>query len=100
MSNVRRLVNVPVELVAQYSEALSAAQQLAPVSEQSLYALHKKELERLNAFVSSGASAQVIAAHIARERRTFGWSFLSGTHGARVEHAFHDLASALERQCT
>ena len=83
-------------LVAQYREALVAGALLAPERERPEYASHSQELERLESLLSSGSTSRA-AAIVKGERRAFGWSFLSGSHGERVETAFHALASALEQ---
>ncbi|MDH5222239.1 MAG: hypothetical protein OEW94_13560 [Betaproteobacteria bacterium] len=85
------------ELIAQYRSSLEASEPLAPPGEQSSYARHKHELERLCALLDGKAVSAEIAAVVASERRVFGRSFLSGEHGARVESAFHQLASTLEK---
>ncbi len=87
------------DLMDTYRDALLAAALLAPSSEKSLYALHEKGLGRLTQLIQSGAPANEIASLVANERRAFGWSFLSGEHGTRVESAFHALASHLEAMC-
>ena len=86
-------------LIAQYREALAGGAALASADERKLYALHTKELEHLLELLSSGAPYADIAKLIATERRAFGWSFLAGPHGERVERAFHALAAVLETQC-
>jgi hypothetical protein len=83
-------------LVAEYRSALQAAEPLAPPDERSLYVLHTRELEHLCSLLGAKASSAAIAAAVARGRRAFGRSFLSGEHGAQTERAFHLLAAALE----
>jgi len=89
-------MEIPVSLLAEYRAALVEGSGLAPPEEQSLYALHSRELEQLVALTSSAAGSAQIASLLASERRAFGWSFLSGEHGARVERAFHALAASVE----
>lgn len=83
-------------LVKAYRTALLEATPFAPHNEQSLYALHQKQLECLISLLQSNASQSEIALLLKQERRAYGWSFLSGSHGARVESAFHALSSHLE----
>lgn len=83
-------------LVATYRSVLQESEPLAPPEEQRLYSHHSEDLARLSSLLDAQASSADIAALVAAERRAFGWAFLSGEHGARVEHAFHLLASALE----
>lgn len=83
-------------LIAEYRATLQASEPLAQPEERHLYAHHLQELSQICTLLSAGASSSSIAAVVASERRAFGWSFLSGEHGARVERAFHLLASALE----
>jgi hypothetical protein len=83
-------------LVAMYRSVLQESEPLAPPEEQRLYFHHSNELARLSSLLDVQASSADIAALVAGERRAFGWAFLSGEHGARVESAFHLLASALE----
>jgi len=87
-------------LLATYRQALAEARPHAPPSEESLYALHMREAERLAGLLETGASSHAVAELIGSERRSFGWAYLSGTYGDRVERAFHALASQLEQQCT
>ena len=84
-------------LLSEYREALSAAMSLASAEEQPLYVLHAQSLEQLTLLLSAQGPTRDIARTVARERRAFGWSFLPGTPGERVETAFHALASELER---
>ena len=84
------------DLVATYRSVLKESEPLAPPEEQRLYSHHSEELARLSSLLDARAPSADIAAVVAGERRAFGWAFLSGEHGARVEHAFHLLASALE----
>ncbi len=91
-------MNQQLQLLEQYREAIAHALLVAPIEEHSLYTSHKQELERLGTLLSSGSSASAAALVIASERRAFGWSFLPGAHGARVESAFHALASLIEQQ--
>lgn len=88
----------PLLLVAQCLEALAEGAPLAPVEERPQYASHTVALERLAELLSTNSSSQAVAAVMARERRAFGWSFLSGSHGERVEAAFHALASVLAQR--
>jgi len=83
-------------LVATYRSVLQESEPLAPPEEQRLYSHHSGELSRLSSLLHAQAPSADIAAVVAGERRAFGWAFLSGEHGARVEHAFHQLACALE----
>jgi hypothetical protein len=83
-------------LIAEYRATLQASEPLAPLEERRSYAHHIQELSQLCSLLSAGAPSSSIAAVVVGERRAFGWSFLSGEHGARVEQAFHLLASALE----
>ncbi|MDO8772341.1 MAG: hypothetical protein Q7K57_27295 [Burkholderiaceae bacterium] len=91
-------MQVPSDLASQYKEALVAGAKLAPPSEHDLYSLHLREFDLLCSLVDSGAPSETIAAKISSERRAFGWSYLSGTHGERAETAFHAFAAALESQ--
>lgn len=90
-------MDVPVELLERYRHALVEGARLAPASEQHLYALHAEELETLTALLTA-SSVDAIRKHVERELRAFGWFSLSGEHGARVESAFHALASRLKQQ--
>jgi len=83
-------------LITEYRSALLASEPLAPTEERRIYAHHSQELARLWPLLDAKAPSAEIAAVVAGERRAFGWSFLSGEHGAQVERAFHLLASALE----
>lgn len=83
-------------LVATYRSVLQESEPLAPPEERRLYSRHREELARLSALLDAQAPSADIAALVAGERRAFGWAFLSGEYGARVERAFHLLASALE----
>lgn len=91
-------MNQQLQLLEKYREAIAQALLVAPIEEHSLYTSHEQELERLGALLSSASSASAAALVIAGERRAFGWSFLPGAHGARVESAFHVLASHIEQQ--
>lgn len=87
-----------LHLLEEYSVAMADALRVAPIKEQSLYTLHAQELERLSMLLQSAAPMGEVASLLAGERRAFGWSFLSGSHGERVERAFHALASFLEQR--
>ncbi len=89
-------MQMPVSLLAEYRAALVEGAGLAPPEEQSLYASHSRELEQIVALASIASGLGQLAALLATERRAFGWSFLSGEHGARVESAFQALAAALK----
>jgi hypothetical protein len=69
---------------------------VAPLEEHSLYTGHVQELNRVRALVASGAPVGALAPVVSAERRAFGWSFLPGAHGSRVESAFHAFASFVE----
>lgn len=85
------------QLLEEYRCALSSGVVDAPADERGLYELHMQSLEQLAALLSADSPAGAIAVAVASERRSFGWSYLSGAGGERVERAFHTLASELER---
>ena len=91
-------MGISIELLRKYKEELTLGAPLAPIEEQSLYALHTQQLHQLNTLLSSAPDPKAIHEFVAEERRAFGRSFLSGEHGGRIERAFHELASALEKQ--
>jgi hypothetical protein len=83
------------ELLRTYRALLEQAASRAPTAERALYDDHRAALGRLDEALGRGALDEA-AAIVARERRTFGWSFLEGLEGRDVERAFADLAAALE----
>ena len=84
-------------LLEDYRSAIAEAQRVAPFEEPALYAMHIGELERLSVMLLAKSSASEVASLLKNERRSFGWSYLPGAHGERVESAFHALASFLEQ---
>jgi hypothetical protein len=84
-------------LIEDYQAALHLAEALAPPSERQLYEQHGKALAQLCGLLSAEAPSSEIAAAVASERRAFGWSYLPGAHGERVETAFGVLAKALDQ---
>jgi len=91
-------MQVREELIAEYRASLLAGQGLAPEGERSLYTLHLAELKSLEELLDRSASPEAIFKFISTERRSFGWSYLSGAHGEQVEKRFHALASEIESQ--
>ena len=95
-ANVRRRMDLPASLVSEYRAALVTGAALAPAEEVRLYALHSESLDQLVALAGRPALGSELSSLLAKERRAYGWSFLSGEHGARAERAFDTLASSLE----
>jgi hypothetical protein len=83
------------DLIRDYETRLGAAALLATDSEQRLYALHLDELRTLKSLLASDAPADAVSELLRRERRAYGWSYLSGAHGERAERAFYALMAAL-----
>ena len=96
---VMPLANTLQALIDAYQSALLSGLPASP-SESTLYAAHDASLQKLKALLTEAGNQQAIAELLAHERRGFGWSFLSGTHGKIVEEAFNALASALEQSQT
>ena len=91
-------MGISIELLTKYKEELTLGGPVVPMEEQSLYALHKQQLQQLSTLLSSAPDPKAIRELVAAQRQAFGRSFLSGEHGDRIERAFHALASALEEQ--
>ena len=91
-------VDVLPELIRSYKEALDSALALEPNPERSLYVKHKAALEELESLIANSASVESIRTLLYHERRSFGWAYLPGDHGLRVESAFNELANSLEHQ--
>jgi hypothetical protein len=70
----------------------------APEDERSLYEIHLSALNDLERLLVSRAGVEEIAIEIWRERRSYGWSYLSGPCGSFVEGQFHELATLIETQ--
>jgi hypothetical protein len=92
-------MKVPAQHLDAYRAALAAGAFSAPETEKRLFALHAHALFDLSEALSMERPVQDILALLGRERRTFGWSFLSGPLGGEVERAFNALANELEQQC-
>jgi len=83
-------------LIEEYQAALLSGSPIA-LAESKLYAEHESSLHQLKALLAEQGNHEAIAELLARERRSYGWSFLSGTHGERVEQSFNALANAVEQ---
>ncbi len=90
-------MNLSPALLSQYREALAAAEVAAPESERSLITSHGAALAALTELLTDGAADEAILSLVRSERRSFGWSFLSGSAGEAAERAFHALALEVER---
>jgi hypothetical protein len=88
--------NVAIELLQLYRLRLNAGASQSPASEVSLYASHQEALGELENAMEQNALESVLGI-LKKERRAFGWSFLSGDMGNEVESAFHRLATELEK---
>ena len=84
-----------IGLLRTYRALLEQAALRAPTAERALYDEHRAALGRLDEALKRGA-LDAAAAIVAKERGTFGWSFLEGPEGEQVERAFAALAAALE----
>jgi hypothetical protein len=83
------------DALAQYIRILAkSADSTHDANSRPLYDLHLAEAARLFAELRAGDLAAV-RAHIARERRAFGWSFLPGREGEVAEHAWDEFAKLL-----
>jgi len=86
--------NLPL-LIEEYQAALLFGSSITP-AESTLYATHESSLRELKELLAQQGSNQAISELLERERRSYGWSYLSGTHGEKVEQAFNALADAVE----
>jgi hypothetical protein len=84
-----------LNLLQDYRARLEAGAMHALASERQLYALHVKAADDLGQALAQGSFNDILRI-VASERRAFGWSFLSGSHGAAAESAFTSLATELE----
>lgn len=84
------------ELISTYEKALTAAGTRAPSSEKVYYDLHLRALDELKSLILSDTTYVEIFELLKAERRQFGWSYLSGDCGERVEKAFYDLFRDVE----
>ncbi len=91
-------MNCPSEQLLEYLDALHSGIAVAPASEQALYLQHTKALEEITILISQSNAGGVLSL-LQSENRNFGWSFLSGPAGERVEKAFTELSKALQSQC-
>jgi hypothetical protein len=94
----RKRIRVPRALIEDYRSALMSGINRAPEDERSLYEIHLSALNDLEKLLVSRARVEEIAIEIWRERRSYGWSYLSGTYGSLVEGQFHELATLIESQ--
>jgi len=83
-------------LIEEYQAALRA---WAPTTlqESTLLAEHEASLQRLMSLLAESDAHQAMCELIEQERRSYGWSFLSGMQGEKVEQAFNTLANAIEQ---
>ena len=94
----RKRIKVPPDLIERYRAALLSGLSEAPEGERPHYEIHLRALQDLVKEIDEKESVESIGVHISRERRSYGWSYLSGQHGSRVEGAFHELATLIEEQ--
>jgi len=86
-----------MESLAQYVGALLESADTTHRSEnRPRYERHLAQAARMFYAIRRDPALVQLSAVVAEERRAFGWSFLSGDDGARVEHEFNAFAQAVE----
>ena len=88
--------NVQRMLISAYREALEGALEIDHSQERIHYLRHKEILDELESLLANSANTESIQTLLGKERRSFGWTYLSGDHGSRVESAFNALANGFE----
>lgn len=94
----RKRIKVPPEMVANYRAALISGLESAPESERALYEIHLSALDELEKSLALKENVEETALQIWGERRSHGWSYLSGQEGSLVTGLFHEMATLVENQ--
>jgi hypothetical protein len=81
-----------------YRFALESGKNAAADDEARLYDVHLKALDNLEKALNLKEPVESIARHIWQERRSHGWSYLSGEAGGQATSLFHELAEIVEKQ--
>jgi hypothetical protein len=85
-----------VDALTNYVSVLVAsAEHTNRAEDRTAYTRHLAAAARMFAALHTG-DEQALRAHVAAERRTYGWDFLSGDAGAAAEAAFAALAQLVE----
>jgi len=94
----RKRVKIPSELITNYRASLRRGIERGDKNERSLYEIHLAALDDIERSLALKENVEEIAIQIQRERRSHGWSYLSGQEGSLATGTFHDLATAIENQ--
>ena len=83
--------------LAEYVEVLaSSLDNTKHANDRSVYEKHLAVAARMLVAASKENGIKELREIVAEERRSFGWSFLSGEEGERAERAFNHLANLVE----
>ena len=84
-------------LLARYIEVLStSATDTSRAEDRPRYEHHLAEAARMFSVLRLGKNLDALKRIVADERRSFGWSYLSGDSGKAAERAFDDFAKQVE----
>ena len=94
----RKRIKVQPALLANYRAALLNGLKSAPKSERALYEIHLSGLDEIEKSLALKENVEETALQIWRERRSHGWSYLSGQEGSLASNLFHEIATLVENQ--
>lgn len=75
---------------------MESANQTSRVEDRLLYTKHLAEAAIMFTLIHQDAPPQQVRDKVVRERRAFGWGYLSGIEGEAAEGAFQEFAKLVD----